>query len=506
MRALGIAPEEARRQIGLFADPPPPISLLRPCTISDGITQLPEAEHQGLLQAWSDAASSGRLMKFVPASGAASRMFQALLVVREAGPELPLDALRARASEEATARDVVRLVEELPRFAFKDDLEAAMTRRGVTGAGAIGPLLSALLDADGLGFETLPKALIPFHRYEASSRTPFEEHLVEGARTVADAQRFARLHFTIAGEFRDRFAARLEDVRPALERALGVTLNVGFSEQDRATDTIAVDADNRPFRTRDGALIFRPGGHGALLSNLERLGGDVVLIKNIDNVQHESRAETTVLWKKLLAGYLVLLERRVREVEKRLGEAPDEDAVEKAIGLLSDQLADRTASRLRDLDRDDRRRAVQKRLQRPLRVCGVVRNQGEPGGGPFWVAGAVGESCQIVESSQVDQGSPGQRAIWMASTHFNPVDLVVSLRRADGTPYDLSKFVDPSTVFISKKSRDGRELKALERPGLWNGAMASWLTVFVEVPAATFSPVKTVLDLLRPEHQPIRSV
>ena len=429
----GLTESEIRRQIALFRNPPPPARLVRPCTIGDGIVRLSPEEHPRLVGRWEEAAVRGRLSKFVPASGAASRMFESL--------------------DTTDGRN--RLLDNLFRFPFYGDLAAACRRCGWDlSRGRPEEILRALLGPIGLGYAALPKALIPFHRYDTENRTAFEEQLVEASSTVRDVARTARVHFTVAPEHEARFRTLLEASRLRLERAHGVRLEVTFSHQSPSTDTIAVDLSNRPFRDGDGKLVFRPGGHGALLPNLEALGGDVVFVKNIDNAQRGTAAETAVAWKKLLAGYLMGLEEEARAA------------------------------------------------RRPVRVCGVVAATGEPGGGPFWVEGRDGEVApQIVESAQVDADSERQQAVFRSSTHFNPVDLVCSLRDARGAPYRLQDFVDPSTVFISKKSRDGRPLKALERPGLWNGAMAGWRTVFVEVPSETFSPVKTVFDLLRPEHQ-----
>jgi hypothetical protein len=362
-------------------------------------------------------------------------------------------------------------------------------------------LVRAVLGPEGLGFAEKPKGLIPFHRTPDGGRTPFEEHLIEGARTVRDADGRCRIHFTVSPEFDRDFRALLESRRAPLERSYGARLDVSFSVQHPSTDTIAVDLQNRPFRLDDGSLLFRPGGHGALLRNLAELRADLLYVKNIDNVVPESRLEVVVLWKKLLGGLLVSLERRALNLSRAL-ETPGcpGSVLDDAVRFLRSSFGVPVPATdsLEGLCR-----TLKRRLERPIRVCGVVRDQGEPGGGPFWVEGPDGEiTAQIVESSQVDVSDPSQRKIWSSPTHFNPVDLVLSLRDQTGRPYDLDRFVDPSTVFISKRSRDGRDLKALELPGLWNGAMASWNTVFVEVPGETFAPVKTVLDLLRPEHQP----
>jgi len=442
--AHGLSEQEVLRQIALLRNPPPPARLLRPATPGDGIARLEPARHPGLVARWEIAAAGSRLRKFVPASGAATRMFEGLGGAGE-------DKERTK-----------KFFEAMARMPFQEALAAACRARGFAlqpamATGAFDRILPVLLSPPpaGLGYGSLPKALIPFHHGPGGARTPFEEHLDEAIETVRDARGVCRVHFTVTPESKTAFKNALLEMAPPLEAVSGADLEVTFSSQDPSTDTIALDEENRPFRLEDGSLLFRPGGHGALLPNLEATWGDLVFVKNIDNVQPSSRAGESALWKKLLAGLLV-------ETLEELGDSG-----------------------------------------RPVRVCGVVRNEGEPGGGPFWVAGADGvPSLQIVESSQVDHADARQEAIWRSSTHFNPVDLVCALRAPDGTPYRLEDFVDPATVFIARKSKDGRVLKALERPGLWNGAMARWHTVFVEVPIGTFTPVKTVFDLLRPEHQP----
>jgi hypothetical protein len=410
IEAHGLTAAEVARQLALFRDPPAPQRLVRPATEGDGILRIPECDHASLLALADDAARAGRLTKFVPASGAASRMFAFLF------------------AGELETEETKRFRESRDAFPFRESVEE---------------------------LSRAPKALIPFHAYPGGARTAFEEHLFEAAGTIRDARGLCRVHFTVSPEHRTAFEAALAEARPRLENLTGARFDVSFSEQAPSTDTIAADPDGRPFRTSAGALLFRPGGHGALLHNLgdvARAGGDIVLVKNIDNVVPDARRAPTLLWKRLLSGLLVQIER----------------------------------SSPRD---------------RPIRVCGVVRNEGEPGGGPFWVDGPDGPSLQIVESAQVDPGKPGQTAIWKAATHFNPVDLACSLRDAGGRPFDLLRFVDEKAVFIAGKTHEGRPLKALERPGLWNGAMAFWETFFVEVPKETFAPVKSVLDLLRPEHR-----
>jgi hypothetical protein len=455
LAAAGIAADEARRQLAQLASPPPPARLDRPCVAGDGVERL-DAARQAELHALGDAARrAGRLLKFVPASGAATRMFRALAAVRLHHPAATASHLRALGESDADCADAARFVELAPRLALVDawarrldTAPAELCRR--LAAEPLGPLFASLLDADGFDAAGLPKALLPFHRAAEGPRTAFVEQLVEGLAYLADDGGGARFHFTIPPGGEARFARELAAARARLAPA---SLAVAFSEQSRATDTLALDEAGRPARGADDRLLLRPSGHGALLANLEATGGDLVLIKNIDNVLPASRHAEIGRWKTILAGRLI-------EQASRRG-------------------------------RDDR----------PLRVVGVVPNTGEPGGGPFWVRGEDGAARpQIVESSQVDLADAGQRAIWNASTHFNPVDLACALRDRDGRPYRLADFVDPATAFVTRKSEGGRALTVLERPGLWNGAMAGWETLLVEVPGATFAPVKSVLDLARPEH------
>ncbi|HEX5715524.1 MAG TPA: DUF4301 family protein [Thermoanaerobaculia bacterium] len=473
MAELGIDPAEALRQIELFRNPPPFTRVLRACRVGDGIRMLSKASEPWLLARFEEAVRRGRLAKLVPASGAATRMFKELL---------------ADLNDGESSSEVRTFLDNLPRFAFHEDLGDIRTADRHT-------ILERLLTEKGLNYPELPKGLLKFHRYPDGPRTPFEEHLVEAADVTRDEDGNCRLHFTVSPQHHERFEALLEEVRGRYEAKYDCRFVVSFSYQQRSTDTIAVDPENRPFRQDDGTLLFRPGGHGALLDNLASLAGfgwDLVLLKNIDNVVPDGRKPLVNGWKKALSGYLLALQERIFRLQERL--EADPAALEEASRLVEEELSRPIPAGA------DRRQFVIEALNRPLRVCGVVRNQGEPGGGPFWVEDACGQlSLQIVESSQID---PKVRQEMLAgSTHFNPVDVVCALRDRNGAPYDLHRFVDPTTVFISSKSHEGRPLKALERPGLWNGAMAGWNTVFVEVPDETFAPVKSVLDLLRPEHQ-----
>lgn len=516
----GIAPEEAERQLALLTSPPPPPELVRPCTAGDGVARLEPERHGELVARFDEARAAGRAMKLVPASGAASRMFKTLLPWTEyAGqPErLAKEVSRRAVAGDPDAGDPIRFLSELPRFPFYDELAAAVAAEGqeleaLRRKGEAGAVLHALLAPERLGYDSRPKALIPFHRYggpgEGRARTAFEEQLVEAVGHVADETGRARLHFTVPPEARERIEAHLAAARERFEDELGVAFEVSFSVQSPATDTVALDPETGgPFRTGDGSLLLRPGGHGALIGNLQEVaerGGDLVFLKNIDNVQPDRVKGEVVRWKKVLGGYLLELREGVAGLVERL-EAGKEGAAEEAEGFLAERLGVRVPEAWRRLPADERRRLLAERLDRPLRVAGVVVNRGEPGGGPFWVNRVRGEdgavTAQIVERSQIDESAPEQVEVFESSTHFNPVDLVCAVRDLRGEPYDLPRFVDERAVFIAEKSHEDRPVLALERPGLWNGAMAGWNTAFVEVPETTFSPVKTVFDLLRKEHQ-----
>jgi len=406
------------------------------------------------------------------------------------------------------AREFLVFHDCLPQFAFYPELQELCAARGANledllAARRYREILYQVLTEAGLHYQDLPKALIKFHAYGDASRTPLEEHLVEAAAYVQDQSGDCRLHLTILPRHRQIFQRFLDRIKPALEKRFGCRFTVDFSFQHPATDTLAVDAENRPFRDGQGHLVFRPGGHGALLENLQYLQGDLVYIKNIDNVVPDRLKEPTILWKKILGGYLVDLQGEIHQHLKILGENTDQGSLRRTLQFAQERLGLTIPTRILELPEDLARDFLVRSLNRPVRVCGVVQNQGEPGGAPFWVQEADGSlSLQIVEKAQVDLDDPEQHAVLETATHFNPVDLVCAFRDDQGVPFDLAEYVDHEAVFISRKSLEGRELKALELPGLWNGAMARWLTVFVEVPVTTFNPVKTVFDLLRPEHQP----
>jgi hypothetical protein len=470
----GMTIENAEEQLAILRDPPAAVVLVRPCTVGDGIERLDDVQQAESLRSGEAAAREGRVMKFVPASGAATRMFNELRVALESG------------RIEGKSRE---FVDRLDHYPFAAELRSRSRSDE--------PLELIRTALEELGFDAKPKGLIPFHRVGDSIRSAFHEHLLEASKLVRDRDGLVRIHFTVSPENVGAFEEELARVRGEIERLNDCRLEVSFSVQHPSTDTIALDDSGNPFRDREGVLLFRPAGHGALLRNLSELGGDIVTIKNIDNILPDERNAEAIRWKQILAGVLVKIEAEVYSVLRALDAGLPDDALQSAVRLM------RRFARRPSPDLGERELAVfiRQALDRPIRVCGVVANEGEPGGAPFWTARQSGESIQIVESSQVDGSDPEQKRIFESSTHFNPVDVVCALRDYRGNPFDLTRFVDRRAVFVSKKSHEGRELRALELPGLWNGAMAEWNTVCVEVPAATFAPVKTVFDLLRPQHR-----
>lgn len=393
------------------------------------------------------------------------------------------------------------------KFAFYSDLNEACLKtagQGISELLAVGKykaVVSALLEAAGLNYGSLPKGLLKFHKYEDGNRTPVEEHLVEGALYAANKNGKVNVHFTVSPEHRALFKALVDEKASAYAKKYGVDYNVSFSEQKPSTDTIAADMENKPFRD-NGKLLFRPGGHGALIENLNDLDADIIFIKNIDNVVPDKMKGDTVLYKKLIAGVLVALQQKTFSYLQLLDSGKyTHDQVLEILQFLQKNLHCKNPE-VKNLEDSELAIYLKKKLNRPMRVCGMVKNVGEPGGGPFLAYNSDGTiSLQILESSQIDMKDPAKKEMFEKGTHFNPVDLVCAVRDYKGHKFDLVKYVDKATGFISYKSKNGKDLKALELPGLWNGAMSDWNTVFVEVPLSTFNPVKTVNDLLRAQHQ-----
>ncbi len=442
-------------------------------------------------------AEGTKALKFVPASGAASRMFKSLFQALEDFQNKPHEDVLT------SNRDAAQYVTELNKFAFAEELEKAIADGGVQPSAT--NKLDYLLNEKGLNYGAKPKGLLKFHSYEDGARTPFEEHLVEGAKYAADNGNKASLHFTVSPEHQPGFEALLAEIKDKYEEQLGIEFDVTFSQQKPSTDTIAVDLKNEPFRNADGNLLFRPGGHGALIENLNDLDADIIFIKNIDNVVPDRLKQPTIDFKKGLAGVLLKHQEKVFYYQHELNEkhytALSSNFLAEAANFLENTLNTKPAKNHYYTEREELYQYLKEKYNRPLRVCGMVKNEGEPGGGPFWAMNADGTiSLQVVESSQIDPDSVQQQDIVQHATHFNPVDLVCAVKNYKGDKYDLTQFTDPATGFISKKSKDGKELKAQELPGLWNGAMSNWNTLFVEVPIETFNPVKTVNDLLRDQH------
>ena len=458
-----------------------------------GIRVLDDNEIAHYEKAYRSLGQGLKLLKFVPASGAATRMFKDLYnftstyygVAGNFGKEFP---------------EVKEFLENIHTFAFFNDLRDSMAAADLDieeylQRGDYSTVINFLLKEQYLGYGSLPKALLKFHRYGEVQRTPLEEHIVEGALYAQCTDGTVNLHFTISPEHRSAFRRKLAEVKHYYESTFGIQLKVSFSEQKHYTDIIAVDEQNNPLRDESGRLIFRPGGHGALIENLNEQRADLIFIKNIDNVVPDWMKHTTVIYKQVLAGMLLELRQRSFELLRALDNNADDKTLRETVRFVREELNIAVAD-------DSDARTLHDVLNRPMRICGMVKNLGEPGGGPFYTIDADGRrSLQIVESAQVNHNDPQQEAIFQASTHFNPVDLVCSTKNYRGRYFDLPRYVDPRTGFISKKSKGAQTLKSQELPGLWNGAMANWITVFVEVPIATFNPVKTVNDLLRKEHR-----
>jgi hypothetical protein len=511
IEAHGLTREEAVRQTDLFTRPSRYVHLERPCALGDGLQSFTEADRRRYAVLHDKAARAGRLGKFVPASGAATRMFDSLARWQGWDEDRRRAAAQGAPRNDRTVAELKAFADGIKRFPFYDDLKRLLARRKLDPAalakrGELGPLVDALLGEKGLGYASLPKGLMPWHRRGTAVRTPLEEHLWESADLARDADGLCRVHFTVAEEHQERFESFHRKVRPAWEKAAKSRAETTFSVQHRSTDTLAVDLQGHPFRRADGRLLFRPGGHGALLTNLNALDADVVFIRNIDNVPPDRLRPLNAEWKKALCGLLLELQEEVFRCTGWIHQHPDDERViADALRFLSRRLSIPVSAALKSASVGEKRRILLSKLHRPMRVCGMVRNEGEPGGGPFWVKNRRGElSLQIVESAQVNPSSDDQQVAFENATHFNPVDMVCALRDWQGKPFDLFRHRDPEAVIITKKTEEGRELMALERPGLWNGGMADWNTVFVEIPSELFLPVKTVNDLLRAGHQPAK--
>lgn len=502
----GIDVATIETQIENFKNGFPFVHLVAPATIGNGINVFTKEEVDELQTFFDNALTENDIAKFVPASGAATRMFRHLFAFRQGYKKTPEDFEKYLGDN--SFNSVYNFINNIEKLAFYDELKEVMARDGFDIQECIkkkdfNTIIDYILLDKGLGYGSLPKGLIKFHKYPDGARKSIEEHLVETAYYCRDNSGKVSIHFTVSPEHLEKFRKEIKKVKPVYEKMLNVEFDIHFSLQKPSTDTIAVDMENEPFREENNSIFFRPGGHGALIENLNDIDHEIVFIKNIDNIVPDKYREETYRYKKVIGGYLLRIREQVYEYLRKL-ERDDvnvtilEETADFAINELNlDLFSDFNHATLQE-----KRSFLFAKLNRPIRICGMVKNEGEPGGGPFWIKDQDGEiSLQIVEKSQINMEDPGQKIILNKSTHFNPVDLVCSIRDHHGKPFELSKFIDHSTGFISIKSKDGRNLKAQELPGLWNGAMANWTTLFVETPIITFNPVKTINDLLRPKHQ-----
>lgn len=475
----GLDLDQIQVQLDNFKTGFPYLSINRAAVVGDGIVSLPKEQTDCLVTTFDKEKTTKKIVKFVPASGAATRMFKSLFEF--------LDSKQM-------SNSVKQVIDKVEDFAFANTLHQTLTADA-----SEEQIIEAIVSTPGLDYGNKPKALIEFHAYANGSRTAAEEHLVEGAMYASsDAQ--VNIHFTVSPEHLEGFKTLFAQVIAQYEQEYGVKYNISFSQQKKSTDTIAVTLDNEPFREADGSLLFRPAGHGALLSNLDEIDADIIYVKTIDNVAPDRLKADTITYKKCLGALVLETQAKVFDLIAQIdAQNTDSDFIAQCEQFINNTLNYYFAADFAQSSDEDKLLKLREVLNRPLRACGMVKNEGEPGGGPFWVASLDGSlSLQIAESSQI---SPEQLILMKQATHFNPVDLVCAVKDYKGEKFDLTKFVDPSTGFISTKSKNGRELKAQELPGLWNGSMAQWNTIFVEVPISTFSPVKEVGDLLREQHR-----
>ena len=484
LKARGISPNHILSQIKSFQKGASFTKLLRACTIQDGIKTFEKSKIEEINQRFSQEAPSRKMIKFVPASGASSRMFEPLI----------------------SLENHERFFQEINRYAFAKDLKDILLKNKLQLEDLIvkkqySTILEYLLNANGLNYANLPKGLIKFHQYPDGARTPVEEHLIEAQAYTLDINGIAHIHFTISTEHETFFKKHVEGIQSKFA-STDIHYNISFSTQKPSTETIAVDFNNNPVLDQEGCLIFRPGGHGALLANLNDLDADIIFIKNIDNITPDRLKRETYTYKKLLGGYLIMVQDAIFHYLKKLSSSPITDQeLEEIVRFAEHELSIMPLSKIKD--RQQKIDFLVSKLNRPLRICGMVKNQAEPGGGPFWTVDQHNEpSLQIVEKAEVDLENPEQHAIWQSATHFSPVDIILSTRDYQGNSFKLTDYTDQNRFYISTKSKDRVRVKALELPGLWNGGMAHWNTILVEVPITTFNPVKTIFDLLRNEHQP----
>jgi len=511
-KGLKISPDDAVQQIRMFEKGIPFIKLLKSCTIGDGIKILPEAKHEYFINKYQTELNNGRLIKFVPASGAATRMFKHQLAVLTKIENVTFEKVKELENKgDEDCKAALLFFNSINRFAFYEDLMKTVQAKGMmlddlVAAGKIDQVISFVAEEVGLNYANLPKGCILFHLYSDGPRTAFEEHILEAINYSTDNNKVVRVHFTISPEHESEIKKLLGSVKEKYSKD-GFTFDIQLSFQSPTTDTISVTMNNKPFRDENGRIVFRPGGHGALLKNLDEIKADIISIKNIDNIVPDYLRGETYKYKKILGGYLIDLQKRIFNFLEELdNNIPNEKIIDNVIEFIKEEFEFDIQDELSEKSPIEKQKHLFNYLNRPIRICGMVKKEEHPGGGPFWVESETGEiSKQIVESAQIDVSDRTQKKIFNEATHFNPVDLVCGVKDFKGNSFLLSNYANPDTGLIVKKSKDGKDLKALELPGLWNGGMYHWLTIFVEVPKITFNPVKEVNDLLKPEHQPERN-
>ena len=503
--AKGIPLETIKAHLGIFQNGIAKTILVKPATKNDGIIKLSEEQFQEYSNYFDLQKNRFKLKKFVPASGAASRMFKFL---NEFLNEFDIENETINAYiNRKNAIHLTIFLAGIEKFPFYKTIDKKLKElyadfNAWEKDKKNYHFIKILLASDHYDYSNKPKGILPFHKYSTHTATPIEEHLNESA-FYASSNDVSNLHFTISESHQEQFEKIIERVRDKVEKNSGAKININFTFQNTVTDTIAVDMENNPFRTESGRLVFRPAGHGALIDNLNQLDADIVFIKNIDNVI-QNHIESIALYKKALAGILVEFQQQLFQfMDQMENDSIQQQDIEEIIFFIERQLNVGIIDGFEKYTLDNKISYIKEILNRPIRVCGMVKNEGEPGGGPFWVRDIKGNvSLQIVESSQIDTSNPNQASLLGNSTHFNPVDLVCGIKDFKGNSFDLHEFVDHNSGFIVEKTKNGKALKAYELPGLWNGAMAKWITLFVEVPLSTFNPVKTVNDLLKSAHQP----
>lgn len=497
LKEKGISEQQIDTQLNYFKTGFPFLKIVSAASIDNGILSVSNADKETYLDTWQQYLKGDKkVTKFVPASGEASRMFKDLFEFLNASYDIP------------TTNFEKVFFDNITKFAFYETLSETCKKmygessKELIAEGKYKTVIEALLSEEGLNYSDMPKGLLLFHHYKEGNRTPVGEHMTEGTLYAKDKNDNVNLHFTVSEEHKLLFELLVAARRSSYEKKLNATFKVSYSVQKTSTDTIAANEDNEPFRNEDGSLLFRPGGHGALIQNLNEIDSDIIFIKNIDNVIPDRLKEEETIYKKLLAGVLVTLQKIAHQylIEMTSGDVSS-DKLQEILKFVEQELTILHPTNTFSSDTQLKEYLIAK-LDRPFRVCGMVKNQGEPGGGPFITVNPDGtSSLQILESSQINDNDAASVSAFKNGSHYNPVDLVCGIKCYKNNKFDLPKYVDNNTGFISHKSKDGKSLKALELPGLWNGAMSDWVTIFVEVPISTFNPVKTVNDLLRPEHQ-----